>query len=178
MSDADYASEMLDLVNINDEVVGTISHEAAFDLPRDGGQYLRASHVLIVNKDGKIWIPRRVATKRIKPNGLDFSAAEHVEAGEAYLAAIVRGCQEELNLTVAPDQFVELSKTFPEPGEVPYITMDYLLFSDDDPDYSRDDFVSAEWLEPSELLVRLQNGEVAKENLANSVRLLINYQSI
>lgn len=174
-----YAEEILDLVDGNDQVIGTISHEEAFNLPKDGGKYLRAAHALIVNSKGQIWIPRRTAAKRIKPGGLDHSVAEHVASGEDYLTAIVRGFEEELHLQSKPEVFIETGKTFPEPGGIPYISVDYVVFSDTTPeDYSRDDFDSAEWIDPTTLLQRLDNGEVAKEDLANSVRLLINYITV
>ncbi|MDB5166366.1 MAG: hydrolase [Candidatus Saccharibacteria bacterium] len=175
----DYSEEILDLVDAEDTVIGTITHEEAFDLPRDGGRYVRAAHALIVNKKGEVWIPRRIASKRIAPNGLDFSAAEHVASGETYLEAIVRGFEEELNLSVEPDMFSEIGKTYPKPGAIPYVTVDYIIYMDEAPaNYSADDFSGAEWLNPNELLRRLKDGETAKENLANSIRLLIDYISV
>jgi isopentenyldiphosphate isomerase len=54
MNDAD---ETLDLVDENDNVIGTIarSETSAGQL----GGYIRASELLIINDKGQLWIPRR-----------------------------------------------------------------------------------------------------------------------
>jgi isopentenyl-diphosphate delta-isomerase len=73
MIELPHEEEVLDLVNENDEVVGTITHDKVFDFKNVAPYYLRAVNAFIINSDGKLWIPRRTAHKKIAPDGLDFS---------------------------------------------------------------------------------------------------------
>lgn len=169
MADSAYHEEILDLVNSSDEVVGQVTHEEAFNLENLRGNYLRASNAFVVNSKGEFWIPRRTAAKRIKPNGLDYSCAEHVISGEAYVDAMVRGFEEELNINLVPDELIFIGITEPLPGRPPYFEANYLYYSDEAPNYNVDDFVSAQWLPPTALVKLLVNGEIAKENIDRAV---------
>lgn len=177
MPELPYDQEILDLVDINDKVIGQITHEAAFDIVNDGSGYLRAVNAFIINAEGKLWIPRRTATKRIAPNGLDFSVGEHVMSGESYDDAIVRGFAEELNMQINIDQLERYNISKPKPNFAPYINVNYLLHSDSEPQYNSNDFVSAEWLSPTELLNRMRSGELGKASLIEAAEELIRYQS-
>ena len=163
----DEPDEVLDLVDDQDRVIGTVVREEVetklLELPGN----VRAADCFMVNSQGKIWVPRRVSTKRVAPNGLDFSAGEHVKSGETYVQGMVRGFQEELNMTVTPEQLeqvgvVNLRYTA---SKIPYIEAIFVYHGDKIPDYNKDDFVSNEWIAPEELRRRLQAGEPAKRNL-------------
>jgi isopentenyl-diphosphate delta-isomerase len=166
--------EVLDLVDANDQVVGTVMHDQIYDGQNLGGNYLRASHVFIVNSEGKVWIPTRQATKKISPNGLDYSAAEHVASGESYEEAAVRGTAEELGLDITIDDLTFAFSAPPSPN-VPYFNATFLYYSDDVPEYSRDDYQSWEWLSPQELLDKLESGIPAKKSLLPAAKLLSDY---
>lgn len=97
MNDED---EILDLCNAADEVIGTIKRGDYGRLATEKLGYIRSVNAFIINSEGKLWIPRRTADKRIAPNGLDYSMAEHVKSGETYLHGCIRGFQEELNMTI------------------------------------------------------------------------------
>lgn len=172
-----YDEEILDLVDENDQVVGTVTHQQAFDRKNLNGHYLRAVNAFIVNGKGQLWVPRRRPEKIIVPNGLDFSVGEHVMSGEAYDTAIVRGFQEEVNITLTIDQLTLFSKSVPPEDDSFYFCNNYFYLSDDTPDYNKDDFTGAEWLEPQELISRLQNGDVGKRTIVQTVRQLLDYKS-
>lgn len=177
MPELPHDQEILDLVNEKDEVVGTITHEAAFNPANLKGNFVRASDAFIMNSRGELWIPRRTATKRLKPNALDYSAAEHVMSGESYLQAMIRGFEEELNLRIQAADLTLLGMTRPAPGRPPYIEANYLYHSDEPPRYNPDDFTSYEWLQPAALLQRLKNGEIAKDNLDRAIELLLTHKA-
>lgn len=169
--------EVLNLVDENDEVIGTITHAEAYDIMKTKRGFLRASNAFIINSEGKLWVPRRQPHKKIAPNGLDYSMGEHVRTNETYLEAAVRGFVEELNMQVSPEDLVPIGKLAPEPGQPPYFVYDYIYRSDAEPDYNKSDFESAEWLAPQELKERLQNGEAAKASLPFSMESLLRYQT-
>jgi isopentenyldiphosphate isomerase len=170
--------EILDLVDEDDKVIGTITHTQAYDIIHTKQGYLRASNMFIINSRGELWIPRRQPHKKIAPNGLDYSMGEHVQSGETYLEAAVRGCQEELNLQLSPEELTFICKLAPEPGLPPYFTCDYLYYSDNEPNYSKEDFVTAEWIQPGELMNRLHNAqETAKASMPYSLKALLDYQA-
>ena len=96
--------ELLDLVDKDDNVIGTIWRSTTNELENTKAGFIRAATALIQNDNGELWIPRRTADKRIAPNGLDSSMQEHVGSGESYLEATIRGFKEELNLDVTEYQ--------------------------------------------------------------------------
>jgi isopentenyldiphosphate isomerase len=59
----------------------------------------RAGVVMLRDADGRVFLTRRAATKRIFPNTYDTSASFHVAHGESYEEAAGREALEELGLT-------------------------------------------------------------------------------
>lgn len=173
MTELPYDQEILDLVDIDDNVIGQITHEQAFNIKNDGSGYLRAVNAFIINSEGKLWIPRRTAEKRIAPNGLDYSVGEHVMSGESYDDAIVRGFEEELNMKVDLSQLELFDITRPGQNDAPYLNAIYVFHSDAEPKYNLSDFVSSEWILPTNLINRLKNGELGKGSLINAVESLL-----
>lgn len=148
---------MLDLVNIHDEVIKQLPLTEIRD---NKLQYYRATSAFIRNSEGKLWIPRRTPGKRYHPNGLDFSVAGHVTAGESYEACFIRETEEELGLILKVDDFRFLGKVTPtEISDFPCFLACYEIVSDSVPDYNRDDFSSWEWLSPEEIIARIDSGK-------------------
>ena len=178
MTELAHDQEILDLVNNDDVVVGTTTHDKAFDYANIKPYYLRAANAFIMREDGKLWIPRRTADKVIAPNGLDFSAGEHVMSGETYSQAMVRGFQEELNIDIAEDdlELFYISTPFVEQDSY-YFNYNYLYRSDTAPSYNPKDFVGFEWLTPQELLERMDSGELGKHILIAITQALLRYQA-
>lgn len=163
--------ELLDLVDKNDKVIGTIWRSKTAD-PFKG--YLRAAELLIINDEGKLWVPRRQMHKRIAPGGLDFSASGHVASGEGYEETLYRETEEELNLKLDPKKLELLHKFPPHPDLPPYFRTVYIYHSNDVPEYNPDDFSGYEWLTPQEVAARLEAGEPGKASILETVKFLIN----
>ena len=164
--------EVLDLVDKDDNVIGTIWRSTTNELENTKAGFIRAATALIQNENGELWIPRRTADKRIAPNGLDSSMQEHVGSGESYLEATIRGFKEELNLDVTEYQ-LEYIGTVPPDNELYYFVALYVYKSNDAPEFNPEDFVGYEWIKPEELVSRLENGEPSKKSLLSTTKLLL-----
>jgi len=160
--------EILDLVDDQDKVIGRVRRAAFADPAHFPAGNMRAAELFVVNSQGKMWVPRRSLHKKMWPGGYDFSAAEHVMAGETYKQAMLRGLQEELNITAAPEDIEQLGMLPPEPG-MPIFRAVFRLRRDTSPQYNPDDFTGAEWLAPTQLLQRLRAGHPAKGTLLSAV---------
>ena len=162
--------EILDLVDKDDNVIGTIARrDTAKPGPHFG--YIRASEAFLMNTKGQLWVPKRTLTKKISPGGYDFACAEHVGAGETYDEAIVRGFQEELNLNITIADLTPLGVLRPV-GDINYFRAIYVYKSDKAPQYNPEDFTGYEWLTPEEVLRNIANGVPAKAVIPESIALL------
>lgn len=165
--------ELLDLVDKNDQVIGTIMRSQSMLVHREGKGYLRAAELFIRDKEGKLWIPRRSMKKSIAPGGLDYSASGHVALGESYEEALRREVKEELNLDIKPE-LLRLIHKFPPIGDEPkFFRAVYIYESDEAPNFNREDFTEYYWLTPQELLAKLEAGEPAKRSLKETVKYLV-----
>lgn len=163
--------EILDLVDATDTVIGTVTRgEFNHSLPPYG--FVRAAEGFIKNDNGELWIPRRTAQKTHAPNGLDFSVSEHVQSGETYLEAVVRGFSEELQLTVEATDLTHVGK-IPASDDMPWFADIYLYRSNTTPNFNPDDFTGGVWITPIALLELLSAGEAAKTGLAPAVRFML-----
>jgi len=165
--------ELLDLVDRNDTVIGTINRKDYSRLVAEKLGYIRAADLFIVNAKGEIYTPVRTAHKTIAPNGFDYSAGGHVGSGEDYLQTIIREVEEELNLRITAADLELIAKTISD--EIRYIRHVYLVRSDETPTFNPDDFVSAEWLAPAALIQKIDAGHPAKSNLRETVVMLQGY---
>jgi isopentenyl-diphosphate delta-isomerase len=162
--------EMLDLVDRNDTVIGTINRMNYQRILDENLGYIRAVDLFIINSNGQVYAPIRTADKTIAPNGYDFSVGGHVGSGEDYIGTLLREANEELNLVVDPKEVKLIDKTILD--EIRYIRHLYLLKSDITPDFNPADFVTAEWMMPSDLIKEIENGHPAKSSLRSSLIIL------
>jgi 8-oxo-dGTP pyrophosphatase MutT (NUDIX family) len=170
--------EILDIVDANDTVIGQIARADYYNTnPKPG--YVRAVNLFLINSEGKIWVPRRASSQVIKPNALDFSAGGHVSAGETYELSMLREAEEELGIKITPDKLINLGKLPPEdsPGRRDYFSECFAYYSDEEPQYTKDEFSAHEWLFPDELLAKVENGEDAKDSIKDALKLLMDYQA-
>jgi isopentenyldiphosphate isomerase len=165
--------KLLDLVNKNDEVIGTVNRKDYKQMLADNIGYIRASDLFIMNSKCKLYIPIRTANKTIAPNGFDYSVGGHVGAGDDYMQTIIREAQEELNLDINEQQIELIGKDVSD--DIKYIRSIYLLRSDDTPTFNPNDFVSGGWLTPDEIISKIDAGHPAKINLKETIQLLKNY---
>lgn len=154
--------EYLDLVSTSDQVIGNIPRSQAY---KEGASNFRVVNGFIRNSGGKLWIPKRAADKRIFPNSLDFSIGEHVESGETYEAALIRGVREELGLPIDTVPHIELGRLNPQDHQVSAFMTVYEISLDTAPPYPPSEYSDAFWLSPEELRERIKRGERAKSDL-------------
>jgi isopentenyldiphosphate isomerase len=159
--------EILDLVNENDEVIGTMPRS---EVHSQGLHNYRVINCFIKNSEGKLWTPRRQPTKRLFPNGLDFSCGGHVSSGETYLDAFAKEMSEELNIDITKVTYKELGFCSPLKDGVSSFMRVYEITSDTVPDYNPEDFSSYEWLYPEEVLQKIEQGEKTKGDLSKLIR--------
>lgn len=98
--------EYLDIVNDNGEPTGQIIDRAT---AHEKGIPHRTAHVwLLRHHKGRVQIllQKRCATKASYPNCYDISSAGHIPAGVDYIPSALRELQEELGVTVSPEELI------------------------------------------------------------------------
>ena len=90
----DLKKEYFDVVDKNDKVVGKASRDEC----HKKGLLHRASHILILNSEGKILFQKRSMGKDLYPGWWIDSAAGHLDSGEDYESAAHRELKEELGI--------------------------------------------------------------------------------
>ncbi len=160
------SEEILDLVNERDEVIGSMSRREIYE---KGLRNFRVVHAFLVNSEGKIWIPRRTAYKKICPNGLDYSVAGHVESGESYDSAFRRETQEEIGIDLDTVEWQRLG-SFTQADGTQFFETVYEIRSDETPDYNSKDFAEAQWYTRKELQELLSQGGPIKMDLEFTIK--------
>jgi isopentenyldiphosphate isomerase len=89
--------EIFDVVNDRDEV---IDRRPRSEVHRLGLKH-RATHVLVFNARGEVFLQKRSMNKDRQPGVWDSSASGHLDSGEDYDACAVRELREEIGLVVA-----------------------------------------------------------------------------
>lgn len=156
--------ELLDLVNDHDKVVGTITRKQAHGLKRSDSLAYRACSVFVLNDQGQLWVPRRQLTRQVSPGGLDFSMAEHMQSGEDYIEAAIRGMKEELYLDVTEQDLTWLGKLDPLEAVSVFLGV-YTYKCNELTQYSQTDYTGYQWLTPKELANKIRKGDKAKDCL-------------
>lgn len=87
-------TEDLDIVDEQGNVLGQASRGEVYKK----GLLHRASHVLIKNSKGEIYLQKRSENKKILPGFWDISSSEHLKVGETFEQAAIRGLKEELGI--------------------------------------------------------------------------------
>ena len=95
------ADELLDLVDENDKVIGTVWKSEAHGCP---GMIHREIAVGVFNEKGETLIQQRAMTKT-SPGEWKITAAGHIGAGEDPGLAVKREVKEELGIDIEPIYF-------------------------------------------------------------------------
>lgn len=164
--------EILDLVDADDNVKETLSRDEIY---AKGLEFVRVIEGFIRNSKGELWIPTRLASKRIAPNGFDVGVGGHVEHGETYEDAFRKETSEELGWNIDEIKWREVGKFGPNDG-LNTVSMIYEISTDEAPELSIDDFVSAQWISPDELAKKIKDGHPAKINLLPLLGLVYNIE--
>lgn len=89
------SDEWLDVLDDDNRVIGrelrSVVHQR--------GLRHRGADVFLFTREGKLLVQTRTLTRATFPGALDCSAAEHVQAGEDFLQAALRGMREEIGVT-------------------------------------------------------------------------------
>jgi len=103
------SKEYFDILDENGNKTGKIKLRS--EVHRDGDWH-KAIHIWILNKNGDILLQRRCPTKDSNPNMLDVSSGGHILAGDTSLEGALREVKEELNLDVKAEelQFIKTIK--------------------------------------------------------------------
>jgi isopentenyldiphosphate isomerase len=101
------SEEIFDVVNERDEV---IDRKPRSEVHRRGLKH-RATHLLVFNGRGQVFLQKRSMKKDRQPGLWDSSASGHLDSGEDYDACAVREAREEigLQLKAAPQRLFKLS---------------------------------------------------------------------
>jgi isopentenyldiphosphate isomerase len=94
--------EMLDVVDENDNVVGTAPRTEI----HQKGLLHREINVVFITPTGDLIFQRRSKTKDTYPDMLDATAGGHVEIGDSYDETAVKEIKEETGLDVSADDLV------------------------------------------------------------------------
>lgn len=157
--------EILQLVDDNDQVIGTIPRGDVRNLTAYGGKYIRTVNAFIVRSDGKIWVPVRSIHKKIAPGGLDYSVGAHVQAGESYIDSLVREFQEEAGIAIDESQCIEIAYDKPSAFGTDTIYFDklYLVKTDKQPLLS-DEHTSGSFMNITEAIDKTREGMPVKDH--------------
>lgn len=161
--------ELLDLVDENDIVIKTMWRSEVY---AKGLSNFRAINVFLKNSKGEVWIPLRVATKRIFPLHLDMSVGGHVSSGETYDQAFVREVQEEINLDVTKISYKKIGLFVPHKHGVSAFQTIYEIDYEQDPDFNKSDFIEGQWLLPVQVKQLILSGKKAKGDLIKLLNLV------
>lgn len=154
--------ELLDLVSENDVVIRSELRSVIYTKKL---KWIRSVCALIFNSRGQIWIPRRHPNKRLMPLYLDMSVAGHIQAGETYEQAFFRETEEEVSIDLNKVRWEKiLQLTPPQHGSFAFSSI-YAIYQDEDPDFNKIDFISAQWFYPEELITMIEQGEKTKSDL-------------
>lgn len=139
--------EMLDIVNEADEVVAQATREAV----HAGNHLHRATHMLLQNSQGQVFVQLRSLSKDMNPGLWDTSAAGHVDAGESYLDCAVRELHEELGVSVQAEQLQEFMQVAPSPNNGFEFVRVYLVRSDAAITLEANEIDDGRWMSIAEL---------------------------
>ncbi len=96
MAEQNNREELFDIVDENDQVIGTAPRRRCHG---DPSLIHRTAHVVVFHPDGKrILLQLRTRTKDIQPGKWDTAVGGHLDHGEVYESAARREMHEELGL--------------------------------------------------------------------------------
>ncbi len=163
--------EYLDIVDARDNVIGFRKRSEVY---KERMINFRVINAFIMNDDRKIWIPRRSPHKKLFPLCLDASVGGHVMSGESYDDAFKRELGEELNIDAGSCSYSCIGSLNPHDHGVSAFMRLYVIKSNDEPRYNKDDFIEAYWFSKESFFEAIASGDVCKGDLPKLVEYLYN----
>lgn len=161
--------ELLDLVDHNDCVIQIMARAEVYQ--KNLCSQMRSVCLMIKNKDGQFWIPRRSWNANRLPGYLDSSVCGHVQAGESYEQALIRETLEEAGIDLTQAAYRYLGKLTPQDhGAFCFAAVYELEVATAPLNWSRSDIDQWYWMTPQELMLCLNNGEKCKDILPLVIR--------
>lgn len=162
-------TEFLDIVDINDAVIGQLSRDLIY---KNKLSNFRTVNGFLLNSLGELWIPTRQLDKDLWPLHLDASIGGHVQAGETYEEAFSREAKEELNLDLTIQNVQDLGKLTPIEHNVTSYMKLFLIITESSPTFNLLDFIKGEWLSSKDIKDKFKQGTLAKPDLPILIKFL------
>jgi len=138
--------EIFDVVNDRDEVIDRQPRSVVHRL----GLKHRATHVLVFNSRGEVFLQKRSMKKDRQPGVWDSSASGHCDSGEEYDACVVRELREEIGLVLAqpPERLFKLDACEETDQEFTWV---YRCQSNGPFELNTDEIERGDWFAPTEV---------------------------
>ncbi len=154
--------EIIDVLDKYGQLTGETTPKS---IAHRDGIWHRTVHIWIQNHDGDILLQRRAYVKPSHPGYWDISAAGHISAGEDARTSGVRELNEELGISVSPDElkqlFVHRSETRPRPdwinNEFNYVFLLRWKGNPDDLQLQEEEVAEVRWLSLSEFKILIKS---------------------
>jgi isopentenyl-diphosphate delta-isomerase type 1 len=139
--------EIFDIVDADDRVIGQATRREV----HAKGLWHRATHVLMHNSDGKVFLQKRSMLKDSSPGCWDSSCSGHLDTGEDYPAAAVRELREEIGIVTTADRLVQRLRLRPQPDTGWEFVSVFTLQCDDAPSVNPAEIDRGDWFFPDEI---------------------------
>ncbi len=143
------ASEIIDVVDRDDNVVGQASRARV----RSENLWHRATYIVALDRQGRVFVHLRTATKDVFPFHFDAVVGGVVASGETYRAAAAREVEEELG--VVPRHLREIGALRYEDGTNRVIGRIYDCVVTSPLVLQAEEIVTGEWLDADEVVRRM-----------------------
>lgn len=155
--------ETMDIVNDEDVVIGTTQRSHFY---KSGDTRFRVVNAFLINSKCQIWVPNRNPQKYLYPSCFDSSIGGHVKAGETYEEALAREAQEELNMDISRENVYLWKKFYPYEHGLSCHMKVFFIFTNETPEFNRDDFHIGEWYFPGTIKKKVLAGAKTRSDVA------------
>lgn len=149
--------ELLDLVDKNDNIIGTVWKSEAHGNPN---LIHREVVACVFNSKGQTLIQQRAFTKKIGPGNWRITAAGHIGAGEDVKEATVREVEEELGIKINPVFHRKIFALDEKHKEAKFYYVFYAIYDGNDIKIAPKEVNDAKWVSLSEISDKEEEGKI------------------